>query len=140
MSDLIKIFLSEVEEIAHSMKECAEFSGDYKSGYSKLDEKLDRLTERIDKLLALFEDQLGNPIQIKLNKGKRMKDIKKRIQNVIDQHPGGIRPPQIARIIGTKVQNLYPHLKFKVELGEIEKDRSGIYSPIAKKTPMTKTG
>jgi len=138
MSDLIKVFLSGVEEVARNMKDCAESGAEYKSGYSKLDEKLDRLTERIDRLLALFDDQLGSPIQVGVNKSKRMKDIKKRIQNVIDQHPGGIHPPQIARIIGTKVQNLYPHLKAKVELGEIAKDKSGTYSPIAKKIPAAR--
>ena len=138
MSDLMKVFISGVEEMARNLKEYMDKGGEFKSGSAELTEKIDRLTERIDKLLATFEGQIGSVLQARPHKGRRMMDIKKRMQDVIDHPPAGIRPPQIARIIGTKVQNLYPHLKSKVELGEVKKDGKSIYFPGAVKSARTR--
>ncbi|MBW7995061.1 MAG: hypothetical protein FVQ81_00530 [Candidatus Glassbacteria bacterium] len=125
MNDMMTIFLAGVEDIVKNMKELA---GAYKGNLpteSSLERKIDSLTERVDKLAELLEGKFDEGRQ----RGKRMMDIKKRIHNVIKQHPGGIRPPRIAQIIGTRVQNLYPHLKAAVEKKQIVKDTSGAYKP-----------
>ena len=130
MADLLQVFLTGVEEVARTMKEHTAASAVQHTSQKELIEKVDNLTERMDRMLNMLEDELGSSIQITSAKGKRMMDIKKRIYDVIEQHPEGIRPPQIARIIGTRVQNLYPHLKAAVLTKTILKTKSGTYSPI----------
>lgn len=128
--DMMSIFLAGVEEIAKNMKEQTRTSqGNIPHG-NDLERKIDLLAERIEKLLELLDGSLTQQLAEGKPRGKRMMDIKKRIGDVIKAHPEGIRPPQIAQIIGTRVQNLYPHLKEGVEKKQINKDASGVYSPV----------
>jgi|GEM_PF-2224622 len=130
MSDMLRAFFTGVEDFAKKMKEHSIASTDQSSETKELVKKVEGLTERVDKLLNLFESKLGTAIEVSPVKGKRMMDIKKRIHDIIEKHPKGIRPPQIARILGTKVQNLYPHLKAAVTNKTIIKDKTGTYSPV----------
>ena len=127
MSDLLQVFLSGVEDMAKSMKIHAADIEKKTGSESELVEKVEALTARVEKLIGLLEEKLGTAIKVQPAKGKRMMDIKQRINEIIAQHPEGIRPPQLARIIGTKVQNLYPHLKAAVQNGTLLKDSSGSY-------------
>ena len=128
MSDLLQVFLSGVEDMAKSMKIHAADIEKKSTGETELAAKVDRLTARVEKLIDLLEEKLGTAIKVQPAKGKRMMDIKQRINEIIAQHPDGIRPPQLARIIGTKVQNLYPHLKAAVQKNSLQKDSGGTYS------------
>ena len=130
MSDMLRAFFTGVEDFAKKMKEHSIASTDQSSETKELVKKVEGLTERVDKLLNLFESKLGTAIEVSPVKGKRMMDIKKRIHDIIEKHPKGIRPPQIARILSTKVQNLYPHLKAAVINKTIIKDKTGTYSPV----------
>jgi len=126
MSELLHVFFTGVEEFARTMKEHT-IIGEQSPSQKELDMKVAKLTESVEKLVNIIEEKLGTSIQITPDKGKRMMDIKKRINDVVKQHPKGIRPPQIARIIGTRVQNLYPHLKDAVQNKTIHKDDTGTY-------------
>ena len=128
MSDLLQVFLSGVEDMAKSMKIHAADIEKKSTGETELVEKVDQLTARVEKLIDLLEEKLGTAIKVQPAKGKRMMDIKQRINEIIAQHPDGIRPPKLARIIGTKVQNLYPHLKAAVQKNSLQKDSGGTYS------------
>ncbi|OGF98048.1 MAG: hypothetical protein A2Z86_04830 [Candidatus Glassbacteria bacterium GWA2_58_10] len=140
MSDLLQVFLSGVEDMAKSMKIHAADIEKKTGSESELVEKVEALTARVEKLIGLLEEKLGTAIKVQPAKGKRMMDIKQRINEIIAQHPEGIRPPQLARIIGTKVQNLYPHLKAAVQNGTLLKDSSGSYliGPAKEKTRPVK--
>ncbi|MEA2064305.1 MAG: hypothetical protein U9P14_11445 [Gemmatimonadota bacterium] len=137
MSDMVKVFFSGVEEFARKMKEHSSSGPGRGSVDQELIGKVDALTDKVDKLLKLLESNQGRSIVAKPSKGKRMMDIKKRINEIIAKHPGGIRPPQIAGILVTKVQNLYPHLKAAVANKMIIKDKTGSYLPAK---PKAKTG
>ena len=141
MSDLLQVFLSGVEDMAKSMKIHAADIEKKTGSESELVEKVEALTARVEKLIGLLEEKLGTAIKVQPAKGKRMMDIKQRINEIIAQHPEGIRPPQLARIIGTKVQNLYPHLKAAVQNGTLLKDSSGSYliGPAKEKTKPPKS-
>jgi hypothetical protein len=130
MSDMLKAFFTGVEDFAKKMKEHSIATTSHSSETKELVKKVEGLTERVDKLLNLFESKLGTAIEVSPVKGKRMMDIKRRIHDIIEKHPKGIRPPQIARILSTKVQNLYPHLKAAVINKTIIKDKTGTYSPV----------
>ena len=138
MADLLQVFLTGVEEVARTMKEHTTASAEQSSSQKELIEKVGNLTEKVDRLVNMLDEELGTNIQIAPAKGKRMMDIKKRIHDVIEQQPEGIRPPQIARIIGTRVQNLYPHLKTAVLNKTIIKNESGTYSLIKAKSSKVK--
>ena len=127
MSDFLQVFLTGVEEFAKTMKEHTSASVEQSASEKELIEKVKDLTERADRLVKILEEELGSNIQVAPAKGKRMMDVKKRIHDVITEHPEGVRPPQIARIIGTRVQNLYPHLKAAVQNKKIHKDETGNY-------------
>jgi len=130
MSDMLRAFFTGVEDFAKKMKEHSIASTAQSSETKELAKKVVGLTERVDKLLNLFESKLGMAIEVSPVKGKRMMDVKKRIHDIIEKHPKGVRPPQIARILGTKVQNLYPHLKAAVTNKTIIKAKTGTYLPV----------
>ncbi|MEA1996095.1 MAG: hypothetical protein U9N45_00570 [Gemmatimonadota bacterium] len=143
MSDLMKVFFSGVEEFAKTMQEHSISSTGNAPGNSELIKKVTALTERVEKLLFILEEKLGTAIEVKPAKGKRMMDIKKRIHDIIRKHPEGVRPPQLARILDTKVQNLYPHLKQSVQKKQIIKSPDGSYCPArarSSKNKKTKQG
>ncbi|MBN2288693.1 MAG: hypothetical protein JXQ83_05125 [Candidatus Glassbacteria bacterium] len=133
MSDMLKAFFTGVEDFAKKMKEHSLESSEQSSGSQELVKKVALLTDRVDKLLNLLEGKLGTAIKVAPVKGKRMMDIKKRIDDIIAENPKGIRPPQIAKTLGTKVQNLYPHLKAAVSNKRIIKDKTGTYFPLKPK-------
>jgi len=134
MSDLLQVFLTGVEEFARTMKEHTSASIEQSAHQKEIIQKVKELTEKVDRLVKILEEELGRNIQLTPAKGKRMMDIKKRIHDVIARHPEGIRPPQIARIIDTRVQNLYPHLKAAVLNKKIHKDETGTYFLIKPKS------
>ena len=138
MSDFLQVFLSGVEEFARTMKEHTSASEEQSANQKELIKKVKTLTEKVDILVKILEEQLGTNIQVAPAKGKRMMDIKKRIHDVIAKHLEGIRPPQMARIIGTRVQNLYPHLKAAVQNKTIHKDETGTYFIIKVKSSKGK--
>lgn len=129
MSEFMRVLLNGVEEFAKSVKEQTEAAEQQHNTQKELIARVERLTDRVDKLLELFEENMRGGTLPGMGGGKRMMDIKQRIKDVIDEHPEGIRPPKIARILGTKVQNLYPHLKAEVGQKIIIKDKSGTYFP-----------
>ena len=137
MSDMLNTFFSGMEDFAKKMKEQTATSAEHSSDTKEILKRVSALTERVDRLLDLLESKLGTAIQVTPVKSKRMMDIKKRIQDVINDNPKGIRPPRIARILETKVQNLYPHLKAAVLNKTIIKDKTGTYLP-AKPAPKPK--
>lgn len=130
MSDMLRAFFTGVEDFAKKMKEHSIASNAQSSETKELAKKVVVLTERVDKLLNLCESKLETAIEASPVKGKRMMDVKKRIHDIIEKHTKGVRPPQIARILGTKVQNLYPHLKAAVTNKTIIKDKTGTYLPV----------
>jgi len=138
MSDFLQVFLTGVEEFARTMKEQTSASEEQSASQKELIEKMKSLTEKVDRLVKILDEQLGTNIQVAPAKGKRMMDIKKRIHDIITQHPKGIRPPQIALTIGTRVQNLYPHLKAAVQNKTIHKDKTGTYFMIKVKSSKGK--
>lgn len=138
MSDFLQVFLSGVEEFARTMKEHTSANEEQSANQKELIKKVESLTEKVDLLVKILEEQLGTNIQVAPAKGKRMMDIKKRIHDVLAKHLEGIRPPQMARIIGTRVQNLYPHLKAAVQSKTIHKDETGTYFRIKVKSPKGK--
>ena len=138
MSDFLQVFLTGVEEFAKTMKEHTSASEQQSASEKELIEKVKDLTEKVDRLVTILEEELGTNIQVAPAKGKRMMDIKKRINDVITEHPEGIRPPQIAGIIGTRVQNLYSHLKAAVQNKKIHKDETGTYFMIKAKSSKGK--
>ena len=138
MKDAMTILLSGVENIAKNMKEYLKTKPADSGKYSDLGNKIEKLTERVDRLVELMERRLGEPLDAVKPRSKRMMDIKQRIHDVIAKYPDGIRPPQIAQIIGTRVQNLYPHLKAAVENKRLQKNESGTYCLAAKKTVKKK--
>ncbi len=133
MSDMMRAFFTGVEDFAKKMKEHSIASSGESSEYKELVKRVIILTERTDKLLNLLESKLGTAIEVSPVKGKRMMDIKKRIHDIITKSPKGVRPPQIARTLGTKVQNLYPHLKAAVTQQTIIKSKTGSYFPAKQK-------
>ena len=130
MSDMLKAFFTGIEDFAKKMKEHSIASNEQSLENKELIIKVVKLTERVDKLLNLIEVKLGTAIQVTPEKSKRMMNIKKRILDIINENPKGIRPPQIARALETKVQNLYPHLKMAVTNKTIIKDKTGNYFPV----------
>ncbi len=138
MADFLQVFLSGVEEFARTMKEHTSANEEQSANQKELTKKVESLTEKVDMLVKILEEQLGTNIQVAPAKGKRMMDIKKRIQDVLAKHLEGIRPPQMARIIGTRVQNLYPHLKAAVQSKTIHKDETGTYFRIKVKSSKGK--
>jgi len=138
MSDFLQVFLTGVEEFAKTMKEHTSASEQQSTSEKELIEKVKDLTEKVDRLVKILEEELGSNIQVAPAKGKRMMDIKKRINDVITEHPEGIRPPQIARIIGTRVQNLYPHLKTAMQNKKIHKNGTGTYFLVKPKSSKGK--
>jgi hypothetical protein len=141
MSDMLNAFFTGVEDFAKKMKEHSIASDEQTLKNKELTENVVKLTERVDKLLNLIEGNLGTAIQVAPEKSKRMMNIKKRILDIINENPKGVRPPQIARALGTKVQNLYPHLKTAVTNNTIKKDETGTYFPakvMAQKAKKTK--
>ena len=133
MSDMMRAFFTGVEDFAKKMKEHSIASSGESAEYKELVKRVIILTEKTDKLLNLLESKLGTAIEVSPVKGKRMMDIKKRIHDIITKNPKGIRPPQIARTLGTKVQNLYPHLKAAVIQKTITKSKTGSYFPVKQK-------
>ena len=138
MSDMFKAFFSGIEDFAKKMKEHSMVSSAQSTENKELLIQVVGLTERVDKLLNILESQLGKAIEVSPVKSKRMMDVKKRIHDIINDNPDGIRPPQIARILGTKVQNLYPHLKTAVLNKPILKDKDGNYFPVKPKEKKAK--
>jgi hypothetical protein len=130
MTDMMTIFLAGVEEIAKNMKEHANSNPAKLSHDKDLEQKVEKLSAKVDKLMGMLEGKLEDGLNTDIVRSKRMMDIKQRISTVIREHPEGIRPPQIAKIIGTRVQNLYPHLKYAVQQNQIVKDESGMYLPL----------
>lgn len=133
MPDMLQIFLAGVEDIARNMKAHADSHVRTAEQDSRLEEKIDRLSRQVEQLTSLVQANLEGSELRPSGRGRRMMDIKQRIWRVIDEHPEGIRPPEMARIIGTRVQNLYPHLKESVSRGLIHKDESGSYFPLKEK-------
>lgn len=138
MSDFLQVFLTGVEEFAKTMKEHTSVSEEQSTSQKELVEDVKILTDKVDKLVQILEEQLGMNLKVTPVRGKRMMDIKKRIHDVIEQHPEGIRPPHIAQIIDTRVQNLYPHLKAAVQNQTIHKDETGIYFLVKAKSSKGK--
>ncbi|HUU28192.1 MAG TPA: hypothetical protein VM123_10305 [archaeon] len=138
MSDVMRVFFTGVEEFAKTMKEQASLSMGKNFCNQELIDKITALTEKVEQLVNLLEGKLGTTVAITPVKGKRMMDIKKRIHDIVEQHPEGIRPPQLARILGTKVQNLYPHLKQAVIKETIVKNSAGAYYPAQSKNVKSK--
>jgi len=138
MANLMKVFFAGVEDFARMMKEHSEETSGQTAAERELIKKVEVLTSRVEKLINVLENKAGKEVEVSPVKSKRMMDIKKRIRRIIEQHPEGIRPPQIARILGTKVQNLYPHLKAEVQNNSIHKDSSGVYFPIKGKPANSK--
>ncbi len=132
MSDMMTILLAGVEEIAKNMKGQAESNPGNLARDRNLEQKVDELAGKVDRLLYLLNGKLGDWLATAKPQSKRMMDIKQRIGNIIRQHPEGIKPPQIAKILGTRVQNLYPHLKYAVQHKQIVKNKSGMYLPASK--------
>ena len=132
MSDMTTILLAGVEEIAKNMKEQAKSNPTTLARDRNLEQKVDELAGKVDRLLYLLNGKLGDWLATAKPQSKRMMDIKQRIDNIIRQHPEGIKPPQIAKILGTRVQNLYPHLKYAVQHKQIVKNKSGMYLPAGK--------
>lgn len=132
MSDMMTILLAGVEEIAKNMKEQAKSNPATLTRDRNLEQKVEELAIKVDRLLYLLNGKLGDWLATAKPQKKRMMDIKQRIGNIIRQHPEGIKPPQIAKIIGTRVQNLYPHLKHALQHKQIVKDKSGMYFPAGK--------
>ena len=133
MKDMMTILLAGIEDVAKNMKEYVRTNPVGNHKYSELEQKIEKLTERVDRLVDLMEHKLGKNLAAEKQRGKRMMDIKQRINDVIAKYPDGIRPPQIAQIIGTRVQNLYPHLKSAVEGKLLRKNDSGAYTLTAGK-------
>lgn len=131
MSDILKGFFTGMEEFARTMHDHVAISEQNGDSQKELITKVEVLTERIEKLLNLLEGKIGSGIEITPAKGKRMMDIKEKILEKVRQNPDGIRPPQLARHLGTKVQNLYPHLKTAVSNNYIRKDAKGVYYPLS---------
>ena len=131
MSDILKGFFTGMEEFARTMHAHVAISEQTGDSQKELIAKVEALTERIEKLLSLLEGKIGGGIDITPAKGKRMMDIKERILEQVRKNPDGIRPPQLARSLGTKVQNLYPHLKSAVANNHIRKDLKGTYYPLS---------
>ena len=138
MKDAMTILLSGVENIAKNMKEYIKTKPAINGKYDELEYKIERLTDRVDRLVELMERRLGEPLDAVKPRSKRMMDIKQRIHDVIAKHPEGIRPPQIAQVIGTRVQNLYPHLKAAIGKKQLLKDKTGTYSLADKKSTKKK--
>ena len=138
MSDMMKIFFTGIEEFAKTMKDYASTSASGTAGNNEMINKVTALTERVERLVNILEEKLGTTINISPAKGKRMMDIKKRIVELIEQHPEGIRPPQLARLLETKVQNLYPHLKQTLQQKIIMKNEKGSYFPVFSKVTKSK--
>jgi len=137
MQEMMTILLDGVENIAKNMKE---FIGANPAGIGKfkdLEQRVEKLAVRMDKLTELLETRTSETTSDK-PRGRRMMDIKQRIHDVIARYPDGIRPPQIAQIIGTKVQNLYPHLKTAIEKKQLRKTDSGTYALVSRKTEKKK--
>ncbi len=129
MSDAFKVFFAGIEEFARSMKEQSSLGLDRGVGQKELGERIESLIERVERMVTILEEKLGTMVDIAPVKGKRMMDIKQRIVEEVGKHPEGIRPPQMARTLSTKVQNLYPHLKQNVQQKLLVKDDSGAYFP-----------
>ena len=127
MNEITTILLAGVENIAKNMKDYVSANPVNFGHDEEIERKIDRLTERVDRLIELIECRLGEQMASEKPRYKRMMDIKQRINDVIAKYPDGIRPPQIAQIIGTRVQNLYPHLKAAVESKQLKKNDSGAY-------------
>ncbi len=138
MSDMMKVFFTGIEEFAKTMKNYESSSASGIAVNEELINKVTALTGRVERLVSILEEKLGTTINISSAKGKRMMDIKKRIVELIEQHPEGIRPPQLARLLGTKVQNLYPHLKQILQQKIIMKDEKGSYFPVSSKVTKSK--
>jgi hypothetical protein len=131
MSDILKGFFTGMEEFARTMREHASLAAEKSSATQELIDKVNDLTARVDKLVSLLENKLGATIEVTPVKGKRMMDIKQRILEAVSKHPEGVRPPLLARMLNTKVQNLYPHLKEAVNGKNLRRDESGTYFPAA---------
>lgn len=129
MSDILKGVFTGMEEFARTMREHTVVGENISSSQKELIQRVNHLADRLEKLLGILEEKLGPAIEITPAKHRRMMDIKRRIVDNVHQHPDGIRPPQLARILGTKVQNLYPHLKAAVVNDILVKDESGAYFP-----------
>jgi len=127
MSDILKGFFTGMEEFAKTMRDHVNISEQTGGSQRELIEKVSALTDRVSQLLDLLENKIGTAIEITPAKGKRMMDIKEKILEKVQQSQNGIRPPQLARQLGTKVQNLYPHLKSAVASGSLRRDNSGVY-------------
>ena len=127
---MMTIFLSGVEEIAKNMKEHANSNPANLAINKGLEQRVEELSAKVERLLGLLDGKLEDGLTADKARSKRMMDIKQRISDVISEHPEGIRPPQVAKIIGTRVQNLYPHLKYAVQQKQIIKDKSGMYLPL----------
>ena len=132
MSELTKVFFASIEEFAKTMKTHTE-STEINSDNSDVIKKLDIITEKLDVIISKIDEKFDNNSFGANERGKRMMDIKQRIQEVVEKHPEGIRPPKIAKLLGTKVQNLYPHLKYAISNDKLEKDNTGCYFPMNKK-------
>jgi len=130
MSDMLKAFFSGIEDFAKKMKEYSVVSSALSSENKELRIQIIGLSERVDKLLNILESCLGTTIEVFPAKRKRMMDVKKRIHDIIKNNPDGIRPPEIARSLGTRVQNLYPHFKAAMLSKSIFKDKAGNYFPV----------
>ena len=131
MSDILKGFFVGMEEFAKTMREHAVVQESKSTGQKELMEKVTQLIDRVDRLSSLLEERLGTGFEINPPKSKRMMDVKKRVVEQVGLHSDGIRPPELAKILGTKVQNLYPHLKSAVKNKTIRKDENGTYFPSA---------
>lgn len=132
MSELTKVFFASIEEFARTMKAHTE-STEINSDNSEVIRKLDLITDKLDIIISKIDEKFDCSALSSNDRGKRMMDIKQRIQEVVEKHPGGVRPPKIAKLLGTKVQNLYPHLKFAVSNNKLEKDNTGCYFPVKSK-------
>ena len=133
MSELTKVFFASIEEFARTMKTHTESTLDFNSDNSEVIKKLDRISEKLDIIISKIDEKFDSSTLSNNDRGKRMMDIKQRIQEVVEKHSDGIRPPKIAKLLGTKVQNLYPHLKFAVSNNKLEKDNTGCYFPVKSK-------
>ncbi len=134
MNEMMTIFLAGVEGIAKNMKEHANSSPANQTQDKALERKVEELSGKVDRLLSLLDDNSADRLAEDKPHSRRMMDIKQRIGDVIREHPEGIKPPLIAKIIGTKVQNLYPHLKYAVQQKQIIKDDTGMYRPLESAT------
>ncbi len=134
MTDMMTIFLAGVEEIAKNMKEHANSYPVNCINNKDLEQKVEDLSAKVERLLSLLDGKLEDGLAADKARSKRMMDIKQRIRDVISEHPEGVRPPQMAKIIGTRVQNLYPHLKYAVQQNQIIKEKTGMYLPLESTT------